>query len=153
MVQRFYFPLTVNACERDWDEDWDNPIEGDGKTAIRYRGDIENAFDKCNAGAANMAEYFSRSKSAKEKIERIDWRFEAVDGCLYGRVDVVLTEPLNDVETNSVKNWICGQNSDGLGECFEQREIKTNDGNLICVSFWNPSDDYRIMTEEEFRNR
>lgn len=159
MVQRFYFPLTVNTCERYYDyKDGDygyRENESDGRTAYKYRGDIENKFDWYNDGDYNMAEYFGDyySKTANAKMVSAEWHFEAVDGCLYGRVDVDLTEPLTDEETKIVKNWITGQNSDGLGEGFEQQEIKTNDGNLISVSFWNTSDEYRIMTEEEFKEQ
>lgn len=154
MVQRFYFPLTVNTYERDdCGTDWDNPIEADGRTAYRYRGEIENKFDEYNEGFEDMAKYFySRdSKSAAPKILSAVWRFEAVGGCLFGRVDFILTEPLTAEETEAVKDWIAGQNSDGLGEGFEQREIQTRDDGEIYVSFWHRGDDYRVMTEDEFR--
>lgn len=151
MVQRFYFPLTVNSyMRRDWGIDWDDPTEGDGRVAIRYRGDIEDALDRYNAGD-DMGQYFHGSETAKAKITSAEWRFEAVDGCLFGRVDVSLTEPLTAEETKAVKRWISGQNSDGLGEGFEQQDIRTRGGDCIQVSFWNPHDDYRIMTEDEFR--
>lgn len=147
MVQRFYFPLTVHTYKRGaWEA-----TEGDGRIACKYRGEIENALDVYNAGE-DMSQYFHGSETAKAKIVGAEWRFEAVDGCLFGRVDVFLSESLNDVETENVKSWICGQNSDGLGEGFEQQSIRV-EYDIIEVSFWNPSDDYRIMTEEEFRNR
>lgn len=154
MLQKFYFPLTVNSFERDdWGVDWDNPTEADGRTAYRYRGEIENKFDEYNDGFEEMAEYFHsyNHASAASKILSAVWRFEAVDGCLFGRVDFILTEAFTSEETETVKDWICGQNSDGLGEGFEQREIRTKDDRIINVSFWNRSDDYRIMTEEEFK--
>lgn len=159
MVQRFYFPLTVNTCERYYDYVDGGYVsrenESDGRTAFKYRGDIENRFEQYNDGDNNMAEYFGeyKSKSAKAKMVFAEWRFVAVNRCLYGRVDIGLTEPLTAEETEIVKYWITGQNSDGLGEGFEQQEIKTNDGNLISVSFWNESDEYRIMTEEEFKEQ
>lgn len=153
MIQKFYFPLTVHTYERDdWGIDWDNSIEGDGRTAIRYRGDIENTFERYNDGD-DMARYFSRSETVKAKIQHCEWRFENFDGCLYGRVDVILSAPLTEAEIEIVKEWISGQNSDGLGEGFEQQDIRTKNGDVIMVSFWNPSDDYRIMTEDEFKGR
>jgi len=38
---------------------------------------------------------------------------------------------------------VCGQNSDGYGEGFEQRPIKTPDGEIY-VSFWD-SGNYSMM--------
>lgn len=43
-----------------------------------------------------------------------------------------------------------GQESDGWGEGFEQREIKTEEGEL-CVSFWNSDNDFFIKTEQELK--
>lgn len=152
MKQKFYFPLTCYTYERgDYGIEWDNPIEYDGRKAYCYRGDIENAFDKYNDGDEDIGRYFHGMETAKAKIASAEWRFEAVDGCLYGRVDVALSEPLTDEEIESVKDWISGQNSDGLGEGFEQQEIRTYDNDIIMVSFWNSGDDYYVKTEEEFK--
>ena len=41
---------------------------------------------------------------------------------------------------------------DGFGEGFEQREIKTDDGEMY-VSFWNDSEDYFMESESDFRLR
>lgn len=159
MVQRFYFPLTVDTCKRYYDLDDESygykEDVGDGRIAYEYRGYIENAFDKFNDGDYDMAQYFDDyySKTANAKMVGAEWHFVAVNKCLYGRVDIFLTEPLTAEETEIVKDWITGQNSDGLGEGFEQQEIKTHDDNLISVSFWNTSDDYSIMTEEEFKKQ
>ena len=147
MVQRFYFPLTVNRYESG---SW-GATEGDGRIACKYRGEIENALDVYNAGE-DMSQYFYGSETAKAKIVGAEWHFENADGCLFGRVDIFLTEPLNTMETEEVKWWITGQNSDGLGEGFEQQSIRVG-YDIIEIGFWNPSDDYRVMTEEEFRNR
>lgn len=153
MIKKFYFPLTVNYWQNDgYGIDCDCPNEEDGKTANRFRGEIENFFDRYNDGG-DMTPYID---DRCQKVAHIEWRFESVNDCLYGRVDAVLSEPLTDDETEALKDWICGQNSDGLGEGFEQQEIKVSNG-YISVSFWDRSDDYRIYDEAEFdkcvRNR
>ena len=51
-------------------------------------------------------------------------------------------------KTQILKDWICGQNSDGFGEHFEQLPIDTEEGDLY-LSFWNGSRDYSIMTHDE----
>ena len=47
-----------------------------------------------------------------------------------------------------MKKWIRGQNSDGLGEGFEQQPIELDEGELY-VSFWHDGDDYYIKSKNE----
>ena len=51
-------------------------------------------------------------------------------------------------ETHALKDWISGQNSDGLGEGYEQHEIRTGDGEFS-VSFWNSGGDYFVYNSDE----
>lgn len=149
MIKKFYFPLKVYVNERsDWGIDWDDYIEADGELAGHYRGEIENAFDKYNDGD-DMTAYFDESETAKAKIQHIEWRFEYVNDCLYGSVYVALSAALTEAEVDAVKDWITGQNSDGLGEGFEQRVIDIPDG-CLTVCFWDNGDEYQIYDEIEF---
>ena len=66
---------------------------------------------------------------------------------LYGKISCYLNETLTTEETERLKDAINGQNSDGFGEGFEQRGIKTEDGE-IHVSLWD-YDDYFLKTSEE----
>ena len=77
-----------------------------------------------------------------------DWGFEVLDNELYGRVDIRLTEPMTEEEENELREWIRGQNSDGLGEGYEQQGIPTDRGNLY-VSFWDSGTGYFIKDSEE----
>ncbi len=149
MKKTFYFPLTVNVVEKDdWGIDWNSSNEQDGRLATEYRNEIEIALDDYTDGE-DMAEYISESYSFKAKVTSMIWGLEDRNGCLYGKVDVELTESLTESEIEKIKDYITGQNSDGLGEGFEQREIKIPDG-VMYVSFWKWDDDYYIYTEEEF---
>lgn len=152
MIKKFYFPLTVNVSERS-DCGWSDGCEFDGKYADAHRGAIERVFDGYNDD--DMADYFyeSDSKTAKAKIQSMFWCFESANNCLYGRVNVTLSEELTEEEVESVKEYICGQNSDGLGEGFEQQEIRISYDEEIYVSFWNYSDDYWIYDEDEFNKK
>ena len=149
MVKSFYFPLTV-YCYNSGRYEGD---ECDEKIALIYRSYIEKAFSEYQGEDVDMAKYFGerRSKTASKKTKRIEWKFEETKNRLYGRVDVLLTEELTADETEALKDWICGQNSDGLGEGFEQREFRAGDM-ILSVCFWNSSDDYRIYDETEFNN-
>lgn len=60
---------------------------------------------------------------------------------------------ISDEEADAVKEYICGQNSDGLGEGFEQQEIHISYDEEIYVSFWHNGDDYWIYDEDEFDSK
>jgi hypothetical protein len=153
MIKKFYFPLTVYVRERglyDWS---DNYMECDGVYADEHRDAIERKFDGYND--YDMVDYFdeSDSETAKTKLQSMIWGFESVSGCLYGKVVVTLSEELTEDEAEAVKEYICGQNSDGLGEGFEQQEIRVGYDEEIYVSFWHHGDNYWIYDEEEFNNK
>lgn len=152
MIKKFYFPLTVNVYERG-DYGWSDGCEYDGKCADKYRGEIERVFDGYND--YDMVDYFDEyySTTAKAKLQSMIWGFESVNGCLYGKVDVTLSEKLTEEEMEAVKDYICGQNSDGLGEGFEQQEIRIGYDEEIYVSFWHYGDDYWIYDEDEFNSK
>lgn len=153
---RFFFPLTYTLIPLNeyGDLDWSDSYEDAGSEyAEGYLADIQETFDKYTAhDDCNMIEYFDDNKSAREKIVSAKWGFAEIDGQYYGVVDALMKEPLNDEEENDFKDWICGQNADGLGDGFEQQEIRTNDG-VLNVHFWNSGDNYFVENEEEFNAR
>ena len=148
MIKKFYFPLTVGVRTRG-DYDWgDDYIEYDGTFAYEHKDVIENALDY-----EDMSEYMWDDDGPKEKIESMYWGFEGYTGCLYGRVDVELKAPLTDEEVEQIKDYIYGQNSDGLGEGFEQQEIRIGYDEEIYVHFWESGDRYWIYDEDEFNKK
>lgn len=153
MIKKFYFPLTVSVYERDENGWWsDDAVEYDGRYADILRGEIERRFDGYNDD--DMSDYFneSDSKTAKAKLQSMIWGFESVSGCLYGKVSVTLSEELTSEEVEAVKDYICGQNSDGLGEGFEQQSIRVDDEEIY-ISFWHRGNDYWIYDEDEFNDK
>lgn len=75
---------------------------------------------------------------------------EVVDGELWGVMTAGLKESLSGEEVAALLDYVCGQNSDGYGEGFEQRPIKTPDGEIY-VSFWN-HENYSLKLEQEMKN-
>lgn len=148
MMKSFYFPLTVYDHSG-----YDEVEELNGTTALVLSPYIEVAFAQYQGGDSDMAQYFDScdSETACKKVKRVKWKFEKTNNCLYGKVEVALTDELTAEETEAVKEWIAGQNSDGLGEGFEQSEFRAG-SRTISVCFWNPSDDYYIYDEAEFGN-
>ena len=56
--------------------------------------------------------------STAEKIKSIQWILKTEDS---GYVELKTYETLSERELNDISDWVCGQNSDGIGEGFEQQ--------------------------------
>lgn len=56
----------------------------------------------------------------KKVVESIRWVLETPDS---GTVQVTTKRPLTPEESTKISSWISGQNSDGLGEGFEQQDF------------------------------
>lgn len=148
--QRYYFPLTCSM------EDEDGELyESDADMLLPYSEQIQDAIERDQARDIDtMAMYFwcidsKTNEAIKNKLLTIRWGVEEIRGQLYGCVEVTSTAPLTAQEEAAMKEWISGQNSDGLGEGFEQRPIETDYGNIY-VHFWNTGDDYFVLNTDEF---
>ena len=149
--RKYYFPLQISLFEEDEYGDIDYSLEGcryDGYYAENYRDEIEEKFDAYTEGDEDMVTYFDKSNTLRAKIESMQWGFEVVGNELYGTVDVKLNDEIDLKEDKLIKSYISGQNSDGLGEGFEQQDIRVDDV-ILNVHFWSCDDDYKIYTEEE----
>lgn len=151
----YYFPLTCSIEDEEYDY---APVEGYPGDLLRNMDAIQTAIQKEQAYLIDtMAMHFwtrdpALTESIREKLLTCVWDVEVVNDRLYGKVDVVSTEQFAPLEEQAMKDWILGQNSDGLGEGFEQRPIETEWGDLY-VHFWNSGDDYEIVTPEEMKMR
>ena len=140
----FFCPLTGNLSDHDGDY-----YETDAYMINSNADAIEEAIAKEQATEINMAEYVGDHAGIKDKLVFAEWGVEEHRGTLYGKIDCYLTESLTPDETERLRDAISGQNSDGLGEGFEQREIPIDEGDLY-VSYWHSGDDYFLLTEDEF---
>ena len=139
----YYFPLTGKM----WDEKYGEELPAGKRFLLGQEDAVREKFEEyTRRDTDNMSVYF-RERGA-DKLLLADWGFEVMDDELYGKVDVRLAEPMTEEEEKELRDWIRGQNSDGLGEGFEQREIPTDRGNLY-VSFWDSGEGYFIKDDEE----
>ena len=158
VTTKYYCPLTIQVHSRDSYGDIDEDgYEEDAEFAARHEDLIRQKMLEYNASdEVNMAEYFHGNNGVSEKIRSAEWDFERRNGELYGCITVLTAGPLTEDEEQDLKDWISGQNSDGLGEGFEQQEIYfdgTRYGGFMYVSLWNYGDDYYIDNETEFEDR
>lgn len=146
--QFYYFPLACSV------EDEDGELYETDENLTQYAEQIQDAIRQDQTRDLDtMAMYFwchdpEMSDSIKGKLLTAVWSIQEMDGSLYGQVEVTSTAPLTPEESEAMKDWICGQNSDGFGEGFEQRPIETVNGDLY-VHFWSSDPDYFIATEKE----
>lgn len=145
----YYCPLQIHMTDEEYG-DWYEAGNGYGiahEDAIRELVKREQERD-----LHNMADYFNGSESAKSKLVSAVWDVQEVGGELYGVIRTGLREAFSPAEEQEWIGELIGQAADGFGEGLEQREIKTNDGDIY-VSFWHSGDDYFMENETDFRQR
>lgn len=144
-TESFYFPLKGMLDEEEYE--FEEPVEVDNSFLRSYEYDIREAV-KREQSIGDMAQYFDEDAHVKEKLVSAVWTVDEVGGKLYGCVNARLKEALTEGETKVLKEWVTGQNADGLGEGFEQRALEVEEGELY-VSFWDCKNDYFVYSQEE----
>ena len=151
----FYFPLRGDIVERtdDGSYDYEDIYEVYGGTLSEYKDDIESKFEEYLDGD-DMSQYFDETDNAEvaSKLKSMDWSFVNINYELFGKVAVGLTDDISDEGIKALKDFITGQNSDGLGEGFEQQDIELGDDRRLNLHMWS-YDEYFMDTEEEFMQR
>lgn len=145
----YYCPLQIHMTDEEYG-DWlevDNGYGIANEDAIRELVKHEQDCD-----LHNMADYFDGSAGAKAKLISADWDVQEVGGELYGVIRTGLRAPFSPEEEQEWIDELIGQAADGFGEGLEQREIKTDDGDIY-VSFWHSGEDYFMENETDFRQR
>ena len=151
---RFFFPLkvtTYSEYEYGVNGPDDPPEEITSAEAVAYKKEILAAIEKENRHFENdrgLAEYI-HTAALQEKVQSLYPSVEDWNGELWGVMTAAVNGKLTEAEKVDLMNYCVGQNSDGYGEGFEQRPIKTQDGEIY-VSFWN-SDNYFIKAEQELK--
>lgn len=92
----------------------------------RTRGKLTNPVTDLSLARAyleqdDMTKYvgtWGDTVAIKDVVFDINWGLEDEETW---QVTVVTTRPLTDAESAALSEWISGQNSDGLGEGFEQQ--------------------------------
>ena len=145
----YYCPLKFQMSDAEYG-DWYEVDNGYGianEEAIRELVKREQKND-----LHNMADYFHGSAGAKAKLIYADWDVENVDGEPVRRDPHRASGTLSPEEELEWIDELTGQAADGFGEGLEQREIKTEDGDIY-VSFWHSGEDYFMENETDFRQR
>lgn len=138
----FYCPLQATIIDENANE-WniapeDLPV---------YENEIQLKIEDCQQADMDMAAYVGKHANLRDKLLYVEWGVENRNDRLYGKISCYFSTPLSTEETERLKDAITGQNADGFGEGFEQRGIKTEDGE-IHVSLWN-HEEYFLKSSDE----
>jgi hypothetical protein len=149
---KLYMPLTVKSYERNEYGDMDDdPIELDGRTALSYEDHILAAILKERApeeAERGLMKYYSADDGVNSKVRSYVFTIERVQGQLMGVAECRIQGDLTVEELERLKETIIGQAADGFGEGFEQRPIKTGEGEIY-VSLWSSDQSWSLMTRDE----
>ena len=149
VTEYYYCPLVARVYPRDEYGGYDEyPDDYDGDFLAQYEDKIRKLIRQEELRGENLAAYFSGSDGAVSKLKEIHFGTQNVDGVLYGKIRVELTETLTEEEDAEIKEFLVGQCADGFGEGLEQRKIDIPEG-IMYVSFWN-ADDYFMLNENKF---
>ena len=149
---KLYMPLTVRSyeCNKYGNMD-DDPVELDGRTVLSHEDHILAALLKerrPEEAERGLMEYYGKDDGVNRKVQSYVFTAEEVDGRLMGVAECRVRGKLTDAELGQLKENVVGQAADGFGEGFEQRPIKTGDGELY-VSLWSSDQSWSITTRDE----
>jgi len=149
---KLYMPLTVMAYERnEWGDLENEAVELDRHDVLAHKDSIlaaivrERAPDETERG---LMKYYDEDDSVNRNVQSYVFTVEQVQDKLMGVAECRVKGDLTPEELERLKDGISGQASDGFGEGFEQRPIKTADGE-INVSLWSSDKSWSIMTQDE----
>ena len=151
-TMKLYMPLTADLTEyNDWGDLDDNLYSSlDGQALTSYEDDILAALEKNRMpeeAERGIMHWYHEDDGVNAKVRSVVFTAEERDGQLWGVAVCRIAGELSPEELDTLKDYVSGQASDGWGEGFEQREIRTEDGEMY-VHLWS-FDDWSIQTEEE----
>ena len=93
----------------------------------------------------------SEDDEVENKVVSAHCSVEDIEGELTGVITAKVVGELSDEAMANFIRFCSSCLSDGWGEGLEQRYLKTDIGE-VNVSFWNDSDDWRLLPEQEYLN-
>ena len=143
---KLYCPLSIVSFENGESEDI---------TAYRaafYCNDIRKAIRESDLPAERergLMHWHHDGGSIDEKVYSAHMDVEVSGGELVGVIRAKVLGELTDDEMATFIDYCTGQLSDGAGESFEQKYVRTDDGD-IKISFWSDDEAWELVPEDEY---
>lgn len=145
---KFYCPLVIR---QDASGDYDEYEEVSPYEAAEYESQIKQfirKFTEPEEKERGLMHWYGDNNSVSEKVHSAFASVEIRENQLYGVITAKIYGELTSDELMKFSDYCVGQCADGWGEGFEQRPIKTCDGDIY-VSFWNGGSEYFFKPEHE----
>ena len=152
---KLYMPMTATYYDEEYGLEQD--ITMDPREAAEYAPQIINALQSERRWLENespetaergLMAYFDGPDSVEQKVQSYFFHAEVRDGQLWGVAECRVRGSLTPLELQCLTDEIGGQASDGVGESFEQREIRVGNGMEIYAHLWQSSG-WSIMPEQD----
>jgi hypothetical protein len=149
---KLYMPLTADLYQYDdYGDLEDDSITLDGRDLRAQEDAIIAALEKNRMpeeAERGIMHWYDEADAVNDKVRSVVFKAENRNDQLWGVAECRVAGSLSSEELDTLKEYISGQASDGWGEGFEQRELKTDEGEMY-VHLWNFGNDWSIQTEEE----
>ncbi len=152
---KLYMPMTVTYYDEE--DGLEEDITMDPREAAEYAPQIINALqserrwlenESPEAAERGLMVYFDGPDSVDQKVQSYFFNAEVRDGQLWGVAECRIRGSLTPLELQCLTDEVGGQASDGVGESFEQREIRVGNGMEVYAHLWQSSG-WSIMPEQD----
>lgn len=152
---KLYMPMTATYYDEEGDLEQD--VTMDPREAAEYAPQIIAALQSERRWLENegpeeaergLMAYFDGPDSVDQKVQSYWFTAEVRDGQLWGVAECRIRGSLTPLELKCLTDDIGGQASDGVGESFEQREIRVGGGLEIYAHLFQ-SEGWSSMPEQD----